>query len=169
MLLGCEFIFENAQAVDFYLDSVAWRNGSYTCGGASGNQVAGLKRHGSSDVSEQFGDGKDQVAGGGLLFDYSVEPCDDGDGRAACGVDFVRDDGADGAEGVEALATRPLAVRLLNVAGGDVVDADVAANVRANILVGAYLVAAAGGEDAEVPFLGGARGGGGGANRPPGG
>jgi len=41
VLLGCEFIFENAQTVDFYLDAVAWRNGSYSCRGAGGNQVAG--------------------------------------------------------------------------------------------------------------------------------
>src|SRR5207302_2023669 len=149
VLLGRKFVFQDAQSIDFYLDAVAGLNGSYARRSAGGNQVARLKRHGGSDVAEQFGDGEDQVASGRLLFYRSVEPRDEGDGRAARGVDLVRDDGADRAEGVEALAAGPLAVRLLYVAGGDVVNADVAPNVGPNIFVGAYFVAAASDDNSE--------------------
>src|SRR5580698_760731 len=149
MLLGCEFVFENAEAVDLYLDAVTRLNGSNSRGSSCGNEIAGFKSHGLRDVTEEFGDGEDQVAGGTLLLDGAVEPGDDGDGRAAYGVDFVGDDGADRAEGVEAFAAGPLAVGLLDVASGDVVDADVAANVGADVFVGADLMATAGDNDAE--------------------
>ena len=105
------------------------------------------------DVAEEVGDGEDEVAGGALLLDGAVEAGDDGDGGAAGGVDLVGDDGADGAEGVEAFAAGPLAVGLLDVAGGDVVDADVAANVGADVFVGADLVAAAADDDAELALV----------------
>ncbi len=71
-------------------------------------------------------------------------------GPPAYGIDLVGDDGADGAEGVEALAAGPLAVGLLDVAGGDVVDADESANVGADVLIRADLVAAAADDDAEL-------------------
>ncbi len=100
------------------------------------------------DVAEELGDGEDEVAGGALLLDGAVEAGGDGDGLAAGGVDLVGDDGADGAEGVEALAAGPLAVGLLDVAGGDVVDDDVAADVGADVFVGADVAAAAADDDA---------------------
>ncbi len=74
-------------------------------------------------------------------------------GGAAGGIDLVGDDGADGAEGVEAFAAGPLAVGLLDVAGGDVVDDDVAANVGADVFVGAELAAAAADDDAEFALV----------------
>ena len=132
------------------------------------DQVAGLKAHGRSDVAEQFGDGKDQVASGCLLFHCSVQPRDDGDGRTPCGVDLVGDDRADRAEGIETFAAGPLAVRLLNVPRGDVVDADVAANVGAHVFVWTYFAASAGDDDAEFSLVINARGDGRQANDAPG-
>src|ERR1700721_2071187 len=90
-------------------------DGSYSGGGGGGDEVTGFEGHSGGDVAEQVGNGKDEVAGGALLLDNTVEPRDDGDRAAAYGVDLVRDDGADGAEGVEALAAGPLAVGLLDV------------------------------------------------------
>src|ERR1700729_3105050 len=150
MLPGCKFVFENAQTVYLYLDAVAGLNGSHSCGRTGRNQVAGFKRHDLGDVAEQIGDGEDQIAGRGLLSDDAVEPRDQCDGSSAGRVNLVGDDRADGAEGVETLAAGPLSVGLLNVARGDVVDADVAANVGANVFVGADLVAATCDDDAEL-------------------
>ena len=50
------------------------------------------------------------------------------DGEAGFGVDFVADDWADGAKRVEALGAGPLAIFLLQVAGGYVVGQGVAAD-----------------------------------------
>src|SRR5271168_2340883 len=153
MLLGCKFIFEDTQTIYLYLDAVAGLDGSYSRRSSGGNQVAGFEGGERGDVAEQRGNGEDEVAGRSLLLDDAVEAGDHGDRSAADGVNFVRDDGADGAEGVEALAARPLAVGLLDVAGGDVVDADVAANVGADVLVGADLAATAGDDDAEFSLV----------------
>ena len=46
MLLGCEFVFEDAEAVYLYLDAVTGLNGSYSCGSSGGNEVAGFEGHG---------------------------------------------------------------------------------------------------------------------------
>ena len=89
-----------------------------------------------------MGDGEDEVGGGAVLLDGAVEAGGDGDGRVE-GVDVGGDYGACGAEGVEALGAAPLAVRLLEVAGGDVVDDGVAANVGADVFVGAESASAA--------------------------
>ena len=44
--LGCEFVFEDAEAVYFYLDAVAGFDGSYSGGGSGGDEVAGFEGHG---------------------------------------------------------------------------------------------------------------------------
>ncbi len=139
MLLGCKLIFEYAQTVYLYLDAVSGLNGSYSCWSSSRDEIAGLEGHGGGDVAEELGDGEDEIARGTLLLDHTVKAGDDGDWGAdfifeSAGVNLVGDDGADGTEGIEAFATGPLAVRLLYVASGDVVDADVAANIRAERL-----------------------------------
>src|SRR6202044_1706780 len=94
VLFGCELVFEDAEAVDFYLDAITGLNGSYSCGGSCGDEVAGFEGHGLGDVTEEIRDGKDEVAGGSLLLYGSVEAGDDGDGLAAGGIDLVGDDGA---------------------------------------------------------------------------
>ena len=85
MLLGCEFIFEDAQTVYLYLDAVARFNGPNSGRRAGGNEVAGFKRHELSDVAEQLGDGEDEVPGRALLFDDAVLAGDDSDRRAGRG------------------------------------------------------------------------------------
>ena len=94
-----------------YLDAVTGLNGAYSCGSSGGDEVAGLEGHGGGDVTEEIGDGEDEVAGGALLLDDAVEAGDDGDGAPSSGVDLVGDDGADGAEGVEALAAASIGRR----------------------------------------------------------
>jgi hypothetical protein len=84
----------------------------------------------------KMGDGEDEVGGAALLLDDAVEAGGEGYG-AVEGVDLVGDYGPGGAEGVEAFAAGPLAVGLLEVAGGDVVDDGVAADVGADVFVGA--------------------------------
>src|ERR1700678_2602312 len=158
VLLRCEFVFQDAEAVYLDLDAIARPDGSYSGGGAGGDEVAGLEGHGGRDVAEQVGNGEDEVAGGPLLLDDAVEPRDNGDRAAAYRVDLIGDDGADGAEGVKPLAAGPRAVGLLDVAAGDGVEADVAADVGADVLVGADLVAAAADNDAELALEVDARG-----------
>ena len=72
-----------------------------------------------------------------VLLQLAVETGFDGD--AGGEVDLVGDERADGAEGVEALGAGPLAVGFLQVAGGDVVDDGVAADIGRDGLVGADL------------------------------
>src|SRR5580704_14526505 len=99
-----------------------------------------------------MGDGEDEVGGTPLLLDCSVEASGDSDGSFE-GVDLGRDDGACRAEGVEALSAAPLAVGLLEVAGGDVGDDGVAADVGADVFVGAELAAAAAYDDGEFALV----------------
>ena len=87
-----------------------------------------------------------------MLFNDAVETGGDGYGGFE-GVDFVGDDGACGAEGVEALGAAPLAVGLLKVAGGDVVDDGVAADVGADVFVGAEFAATAADDDGEFALV----------------
>ncbi len=155
--LGGEDVFEDAEAVYFYLDAVSGLDGAYAGWGSGGDEVAGFEGHGGGYVAEQVGDGEDEVGGGAVLLDDAVEAGGYGDGGSGDGVDLVwtlyGDDGADGAEGVEALAAGPLAVALLEVAGGDVVDADVAADEGADVLGGAQVAAAAADDDAELALV----------------
>ena len=145
---GGEGVFEDPEAVYLYLNVVAGLDGAYSGWGSGGDEVAGFESHGGGDVVEQVGDGEDEVGGVALLLDFAVETGGEGDGGAGGGVDLVGDDGADGAEGVETFASGPLAVGLLDVSGGDVVDDDVAADVGANIFGGAEIATAAAYDDA---------------------
>ena len=63
------------------------------------------------------------------LLDDAVQPR--GDIDAAIWIDGIGNNGADGTEGIKAFGAGPLSVRLLQIAGGDVVDDDIAADVRA--------------------------------------
>ena len=83
MLFGLEVVFEDAEAVYFYLDAVAGLDGAYSGGSSGGDEVAGLERHGGGDVAEQMGDGEDEVAGAALLLDDAVEAGGYGDWSAA--------------------------------------------------------------------------------------
>ena len=80
-----------------------------------------------------------------LLLQLTVKTCFDCDARAE--VDLVGDERANGAEGVKALGARPLAVGLLQVAGGDVIDDGVAADLGRDGLVGADLRGATADDD----------------------
>src|SRR5438477_7766685 len=68
-------------------------------------------------------------------------------------VNFIANHGANRAERVETLGPGPLAVLLLQVTGSDIIDASVAKNVGANILVSAHLVTGPGYYDAEFAFM----------------
>ena len=89
VLLRCEFVFEDAEAVYLHLDAVAGPDGSYSGGGAGGDEIAGLEGHGGGDVAEQVWNGGDEVAGGTLLLDDAVLPRDDSYWSSAYGVDLV--------------------------------------------------------------------------------
>ena len=73
----------------------------------------GMRSPGSSvmagrDVDQQVRDGEEEVARGAVLLALAVEAGFDDD--AGGGIDFAGDERAAGAEGVEALGARPLAV-----------------------------------------------------------
>ena len=102
------------------------------------------------DVGEQLGNGKDEVEGRAVLAKLAI---DAGlDGEAGFEVEFVADDGADGAEGVEALGAGPLAVFLLQVAGGDVVGQGVAADGRAPVRLVVEIADAAADDQRQFAF-----------------
>src|ERR1700753_793704 len=66
--------------------------------------------------------------------------------------DFIAENGADWAERVETLAARPLRVALLDVAGGDVVQAAVAADVLADVFVFCDLPGLTADDDGQLAF-----------------
>ena len=74
------------------------------------------------------------------------------DGHAGF-VELSFNEWTEGAEGVKAFAACPLAIGLLDVTGGDIVDADVAANVGADVFVGTDLVAATADDDSQFAFV----------------
>ena len=102
---------------------------------------------------EQVGYGEDEVGCGALLFDLSIEAGGEGDRRAGGGIYLVGDDGACGAEGVEAFASGPLPVGFLNVAGGNVVDDGVAAYVEAGVVGEVEIAAAAAYDDGQFALV----------------
>ena len=75
------------------------------------------------------------------------------DGEAGVEVELVADDGADGAKCVEALGAGPLAIFLLQVAGGDVVGERVAAYHFAPFVVGLEVARAAADDQGQFAFI----------------
>jgi len=73
-------------------------------------------------------------------------------GEPCVEIDFVGDDGADGAECIEALGARPLAIFLLQIARRDVVGEGVAPNVRAPVGIGCEPAGAATDDEGQFAF-----------------
>src|SRR5215218_1422685 len=97
--------------------------------GAGRDEVAGLERDDPADVGDDVGDREDHLGGRGVLHRLAVAAA--ADAQLLGIVDLLARDEprADRAEGVGRLAARPLAVGELQVAGADVVEADVALDV----------------------------------------
>src|ERR1035438_7133596 len=94
---------------------------------------------------------KDEIPGRALLANLAVHSGFDRD--PSPGVEPADHNRSHSAEGIEALGARPLPVFFLQVARGYVVDASVAEDVRAHIVVGAEVAAAHGDDHAEFAFI----------------
>src|SRR5438034_545822 len=97
-------------------------------GRASRDQVVGLERHRQACERNHLGDREDHLCRRRILHHLAVQGAADPE-RLGVGNLLSRDEArADGAERVDRLRPRPLAVGELQVAGADLVDADVAAD-----------------------------------------
>ncbi len=142
---------EGTETIDADRDGVAGLHGADAGWGSGRDEVAGLEGHEGRDVAEEFRNGKDEVGGRAGLAQLAVEVRGEGDGGGD-GVELVGNDGAGGAEGVPALASGPLAVGFLDVAGGDVVDEGVAADVIVGVVGWGEVAAGASDDDRELAF-----------------
>ncbi len=97
--------------------------------GAGGDDVAGHEGDGLREEGDDFGDVEDELVGVGVLLGLAVEVEADPEIVRVGDLVFGGDVLADGGEGVAGLAALPLAVELLEVAGGDVVEVRVAGHV----------------------------------------
>jgi hypothetical protein len=86
--------------------------------------VAGLQGHAAADVGEQFPHSHDHFAGPAVLADLAVQPGSDLD----VGGVHERDPRTEGAEGVEPLGPCPLLLGRLDLPGGHIIAAGVAAD-----------------------------------------
>ena len=142
---------QNTEAGSSDGDVVAGDERAHSRGCAGEYQVAGLEGDGGGDVGEELGDGEDEVGGGAVLAKLAVDA--GFDDEAGGGIDFVADPWADGTERVETLGASPLAVFLLQVAGGDVVGEGVAANDGAQVEAGFEFAGSAADHDGEFAFM----------------
>src|ERR1039458_5910165 len=110
-LAGFHGVCEDAEAGNGNFDAVTGRERSDAGWRAGEQQVAGLKREDRSDEDEQLGEREDEVERGGVLADFAVETRLEVE--TGVEVELIADNGADGAEGVEALGARPLIILIL--------------------------------------------------------
>ncbi len=101
------------------------------------------------------------------LAHLTIHSCLHLDARPGVNINAVGDDGADRAESVEAFGASPLAVFVLEVARGEVVDAGVAENVGTNVFTIGEPMAATGDHDTQFALVVGASGNFGAQNRSP--
>src|SRR5580700_7829391 len=119
-------ISERADAADAHFDYVASSQRAHARGRAGGDHVAGFERHHLCDEADYNINGKDHFRRVSRLFPDSVLIGFDG---GAGGSELRFEDGAEGAECVEAFAAGELAIESLQVTGGDFVEAGVAEDV----------------------------------------
>src|SRR5580692_7119106 len=143
ILRGDDGISERADSADADFDDIASDQRPHTRGRAGGDHVARLKRHHLRNEADYSINGKDHFRRVSRLFPDSIHEGFDGDAR---GIDLRFEDGAEGAESVEAFAAGELDVEFLQVAGGDVVEAGVAEDVGRDAF-GFFQVIAAAGDD----------------------
>ena len=120
-----------ADGIDADFNIVAGDDWAYTFGSAGCDQVAGIKGHAGSDVAKDDVQRKNEVASVAALADFAIDA--GFDVQACPRVEFIGDDGPDGAEGIETFGARPLTVFILEIARGEIVHTGVAKNVGAHI------------------------------------
>src|SRR5580704_5167654 len=116
-LLGGDRIDQGTQSGRGDRHLIAWSERTDSGRSACEHQVAGFQRDGRRDVAEQLADAKNEIGGRALLAELAVDASLNGE--ADIGLHFVAHPRTDGTERVEALGACPLAVFLLQVAGGD--------------------------------------------------
>src|SRR5580698_6475 len=126
ILRGDDGISERADAADAHFDYVPSSQRAHARGRAGGDHVAGFERHHLCDEADYNINGKDHFRRVSRLFPDSVLIGFDG---GAGGSELRFEDGAEGAECVEAFAAGELAIESLQVTGGDFVEAGVAEDV----------------------------------------
>ena len=119
MLIRLEGVGQHTEAGDADFHAISSLERPHSRRSSGQHQIAGFKGEDGADIGEQPGDRKDEVEGRGVLAQLAVDA--GFQGQASRGVQFVADDGANRAKGVEALGAGPLAILALQVAGGYVV------------------------------------------------
>src|SRR5271156_2476515 len=150
ILRGDDGISERADSADADFDNIAGGERAHTRGRAGSDHVTRLKRHHLRDEADYSINGKDHFRRVSRLFPDSIHEGFNGDaGRG----ELRFEDGTEGAKCVEAFAAGELDVEFLQVAGGDVVEASVAEDVRRDAFSFLQVIAAAGDDDGQLAFV----------------
>src|SRR5215469_3835214 len=116
-----------------------------TSRGSGGDEISGLKRHHLRDEAHDHIDGEEKVDGISILTQLSVHARLNA--NAFPRVQVRSNDRANRTERVKSLCPRPLAVFVLQVARGDIVNAGVTQDEIANVVRLAQKVAALSDDD----------------------
>src|SRR5699024_7996031 len=122
---------QNPESVDGDVDAVAGHDLSDSGRGAGEDDVSGQQGDRLGQVLDESRDVEDEVGGGPVLLLLPVDPGPDAD---IVDVEFGFYPRAQRTGGVEALRPRPLIVRLLDVAQGDIVARGVSEDVVHGVL-----------------------------------
>src|SRR5579862_3421001 len=150
-LLVFDNILQRAHAGHCDLNRISGHYWANSFGRAGRDEVARHQRHGIRDVSDDHVERKDEVTRIALLLDLAVHA------RfhihAHPRVEPVSHERPHRAERVEALGAGPLAVFVLQIAGGEVIHRGVAENVRPYIFALGQFVAATCNDHAEFALV----------------
>src|SRR5579862_8867876 len=148
--IGHHGIAQRADAVDGDLDDVAGLQRADAGGRARGDDVAGKQRHHAREPAEDEVRRKSHVNGARELLALAV---DEGlDGRPAQ-VELRLDERPHRAECIEALATSPLAVGPLQIAGGHIVETHIAQKKRPRVIALAQIAAGAADDQRQLTLV----------------
>ena len=149
-------ISQPADARDRNFDDIAGDYRPDPLGRAGGDQVAGFERHDPRNVTDDDIERENKIPGIARLPHVAVHRGLDLAARPR--IKAVGDQWTDRTESIEAFGAGPLAVFVLQIAGGEIVDAGVAEDVRVYVIAIVEAVAAPRDYHAQFPFIVGARG-----------
>src|ERR1700739_4024890 len=147
---GVHRIAQHSDSGDADLNDVAGDQRAYAGGRTGSDYVAGIERHHAGNPPHQKGARINHQRSAAGLAERGVDASFH---ENIAGIEIRFNVRTNGAESVEAFAARELYVALLDVAGGDVVQAGVAKNVGQGIIRIAQMRAAAADDDGEFAFV----------------
>src|SRR5271165_1000023 len=144
-------VAERPHTLDRNSDCIARLQRAHSRRSSRCDHVAGFQRHDLRDVAHHHIERKDEIGGRAILTEFAVDP---GLHSHPSPVNEPGDHhGTDRTKRVEAFGARPLAVFVLQVAGGDVVDTGISENELPHVVAFAKAAAAFADDHTELAFV----------------